>query len=637
MYMKQNVIYGVLLLLFQAVSFQGQNETAKWYFGFGYCGLDFLSTPPAAVYGTAMSAIGGVSCIADAQGNTLFYTQGDTIWNASDQVMANGASLGGNSFATQAALIMKQPGSNSLYYVFSQNGHQGNLGAPISYGLRYAIVDMSLAAGQGSVIVKQVLVDSTISVGKLAGTTHCNGQDAWILTHDLNTNHFKAYLLTASGLNTVAVVSSVGKTGIHSTQGTMKFSPNGKKIGYSGGYSFQLYDFDNITGVVSGYLDLGNNSFLAQGCEFSPDGTKFYGTAMAILGMPSRLHQWDLCAGSDNAIIASRYTYTNEVMEFGEIQLGMDGKIYVGGVFYGWGNGLAIINNPNALGVNQNLSLEVQAYFFITAADGLPNFNSRFFNPSDATPDFKIHKQINCTKVEFDLVQALPAYGCQASGNRVNGVQWDFGEPSSGAANSSALQGPVHSYSGVGSYTVRAIVSHDCRVDTLYETIQIQHLSPPVLSLSPSPSVCPGHPTELLVSGADTYSWSTGVTGASLTVSPGFTSVYAVTGTDTLTGCYASLSQTVTVLNCTGLSPRTISLEIQLFPNPVSEKLFLDIKDEPSADLRIYDQLGREIYLYQVAEPGLHEINAQFLEKGVYHYRVQTPEKQIRGTFIRQD
>ncbi|MEO8761597.1 MAG: hypothetical protein ABI388_09275, partial [Bacteroidia bacterium] len=48
---------------------------------------------------------------------------------------------------------------------------------------------------------------------------------------------------------------------------------------------------------------------------------------------------------------------------------------------------------------------------------------------------------------------------------------------------------------------------------------------------------CPGTPTTLTASGADTYTWSNSATTNSITVSPLVNSNYGVTGTDTITGC----------------------------------------------------------------------------------------------------
>ncbi len=43
----------------------------------------------------------------------------------------------------------------------------------------------------------------------------------------------------------------------------------------------------------------------------------------------------------------------------------------------------------------------------------------------------------------------------------VNNWQWNFGDPASGAANTSSVQNPVHTFTGIGSYTVSLIVTTD--------------------------------------------------------------------------------------------------------------------------------------------------------------------------------
>lgn len=70
----------------------------------------------------------------------------------------------------------------------------------------------------------------------------------------------------------------------------------------------------------------------------------------------------------------------------------------------------------------------------------------------------------------------------------------------------------------------------------------------PNVSVSASPaSVCPGNASALTASGAATYSWSTGATGGSISVSPASTTTYSVTGTSSA-NCSATGSVTVTTL-----------------------------------------------------------------------------------------
>jgi hypothetical protein len=68
---------------------------------------------------------------------------------------------------------------------------------------------------------------------------------------------------------------------------------------------------------------------------------------------------------------------------------------------------------------------------------------------------------------------------------------------------------------------------------------------PPVITTSAN-TVCEGSTATISVSGADTYSWSTGATGASISVNPAVLTSYTVTGT-TFAGCSGTAVLTVTV------------------------------------------------------------------------------------------
>ncbi len=74
------------------------------------------------------------------------------------------------------------------------------------------------------------------------------------------------------------------------------------------------------------------------------------------------------------------------------------------------------------------------------------------------------------------------------TGQSITGWDWDFGDPASGAANSSSLENPSHVYAAAGTYTVTLIVtmSLGCQV-TEVKTIEI-HAAPTVDFALPSQS-----------------------------------------------------------------------------------------------------------------------------------------------------
>jgi gliding motility-associated-like protein len=514
---KHLKIYGTAVLLFLACALFSQGEANKWYFGY-YAGLNFNTSPPTAILTSSMPSSGYTyASISNAAGNLLFYTNGGTVWDQTNSVMANGTGLNGYSgtLGSQRAIILKKPGSASIYYIFTTQWN--NLS---SSGLYYSEVDMSLASGNGSVTVKNATIMATAITtntsipGKLTATRHCNGTDLWLVSRDwyynnstssgtiVVNNSFRSFLITSAGVNTTAVVSSpttytyLNNYSYGSDYGGMKISPNGKKLGVAlynyyntsttlgNNNSFEMFDYDNTTGVVSNSLALLSNPTYSYnyswGCEFSPDGTKFYGSTLYSTAVANGgLYQWDLCAGSPTAVVASIYTValtSSTSQYFYGMQMAPDGKIYVSR------NSLAtldVINNPNAAGASCNFSLASQSISPKTTYVSLPNFmNSYFLQHPTPTPfTFTVSPMFGCQTASFNSVYtpSVSVVGCAATGYSVTNLLWDFGDPLTGAANTSTLTNPLHAYSTIGTYTTQLILYYSCGggTDTIRETVNI--------------------------------------------------------------------------------------------------------------------------------------------------------------------
>lgn len=410
-----------------------------------------MTNPPTILTNCALDTYEGCSSIADPSGNLLFYTARDTIWNQQHVCMANGYGLLGGVSSTQESIIVKQPGSSTIYFIFTtaENG--------TAAGLCYSIVDMSLAAGMGSVTAKNISL-YTPTCEKLTAVKHCNGEDVWIISHDFNSTNFRSYLLTSSGLNLSPVLSSIGSNINYwsSFTGAMKASPNGKKLGLVFPNVAQLFDFNNTTGVISNSLVLGFVTD-AYSCEFSPDGTKFYSGGF----LQYWLYQWDLAAGTSSAIAASMLQIPTSTLYFGSMQMASNGKIYLAT----WDTTLAEIDDPNNAGLSCNFVKTGQSIAPRSCGLGLPNFMTSYFK--NAIPF--TYTISNCKNSKFTAPLSLYA----ASGTSITSLNWDFGDPASGLANISSLSSVTHSYSNYGSYTVQLILNHSCGADTVKKVVSI--------------------------------------------------------------------------------------------------------------------------------------------------------------------
>lgn len=500
----------------------------------------------------------GCASMSDSNGNLLFYTDGSTVYNLNHLTMANGNGLLGNN-AAQSSIILKKPGGSNLYYIFTVQGNNGTA------GLNYSIVDMTLASGTGSVTVKNASLLPGSCSEKLTAAKHCNGNDFWILTY---CGAFRAYSVTATGISAAVVSTTSLSVG---GGGCMKLSPNGRKLATasyttSGAFvSFDvcLFDFDNSNGIVTngallehvGPSSSFNSLYAPYGCEFSPDGTKAYYST--VLGAVSQIN---LCAPSPSLTynLSTSTETTNPNYSYKRtFQLGANGKIYIA---LPGTSSLAVVNNPNALASASNYAPQGQSLSTYTCQWGLPNFPGFYFEQKPFPfYTYASNAAVSCLTVTFS-----PSQVCAATGYTIIGYQWNFGDPGSGASNTSYLINPVHVYPSTGTYTAQLVRYFNCNSsDTIIQSINVT--APNLTVLSPSVSCGISSATAIVTGGIGPYSffWSpTSLTTAvvSLTNSSGIYTISvidnggacAITSTAYIPNTNLNAVITLTNVNCFG-------------------------------------------------------------------------------------
>ncbi len=590
----------LIAFLIQNASLSAQNEVSKWYFGMN-AGLDFMTTPPTPLTNGMINTIEGVATIADKSGNLLFYTDGSTIWDKNHAVMTNGTGLTGNSSSTQSGIIVRKPGSNTIYYVFTQSIGQ----VPLSY----SEVDMTQAGGLGAVTVKNTTVVLT-NTEKLTSAWHCNGKDVWVLTHMNNSNDFHAYLVTSAGVNTTPVISSVG-TGNDWNLGYLKVSPDGTRLAaaiHSQG-KYEVYDFDNTTGIVTNPIMIGSGFLNAYGCEFSPNSRLLYTSSES----DKHIYQYDICGTSSAAIVASQNTVGlgtgPDLYEFGALQLGPDQKIYIARYT---DDSLSTIDNPNVYGpgcnfVNKSLSLGGKK-----STLGLPNFVASLLVPS---PVFTY--STSCNESTFTAPTVTSAVGgCNGTTVTTATYNWNFGDPGSGPSNTSTQQNPVHQFSSSGTFTVALSVSRPCGgADTVKKVITTSSIT---FSASGTSTICSGNSTTLTASGASTYSWDNGMQGPLIVVKPTQSTYYIVYAFNADSTCKAHQILHVNVLRCVGIEEQDGLLSFMAYPNPNSG--LLHIETGATGTLEIFNQLGAVTMRKEVGA-GQQTVDISALSSGFYYVK----------------
>ena len=498
----------ILILLLGTTASYAQKEGNIWYFG-NNAGIDFNSGSPTVITNGALASKEGSSVISDNMGNLLFYTDGVTVWNKNHVRMPNGFGLMGDFSATQSTVIVSHPSNENIYYIFTVDSEEKFFA--LVNGHRYSVVDMTLQGGLGDVTTKNVLLHAP-ATEKLTAAKHSNGCDIWIITHEWGNNNFRAYLLDSSGVNTSPVITSIGANHERINApfpnnimalGQVKVSLDGKKLAIVvPPNSFELFDFDNTTGIISNPVTFSPTTGfgeLAYGLEFSPDGTLLYGST----GSNQGIYQWNLLAGSSTDIINSQQRVgSTPGFYLGSLQLAPDGKIYVARHNTGF---LGVINNPNVLGTACNY--EDNGIFLGGRGCllGLPTYMSNHF-----------YAQFNYENIcfgdtTFFFVTNTP---------NLDSVSWAFGDTTSGAFNTSTDLNSYHIFSAPGRYNVQMTKYAGC-TSVFNKTLIIYPI--PKINLGNDTLICPADSLILSAqtSGA-TYLWQDGSTNSDFTVfSPG--------------------------------------------------------------------------------------------------------------------
>lgn len=147
-----------------------QSYDNNWVFG-DSIGLNFSTGEPVFFETGIYESSEACATMSDAEGNLLFYTNGNKVWDKNNNIMANGEDLAigqyysvyGSSI-TQGVLVAPFPGTDSLFYIIYLSRNDGWVS---TYGLKYSVVNMKLNGGLGDVLEKNTFLASDTLTEKL--------------------------------------------------------------------------------------------------------------------------------------------------------------------------------------------------------------------------------------------------------------------------------------------------------------------------------------------------------------------------------------------------------------------------------------------------------------------------------------
>ncbi|MBE7443227.1 MAG: WD40 repeat domain-containing protein, partial [Flavobacteriales bacterium] len=311
----------VLLFFISNNTSKAQGYKNNWYFG-ANVGINFSLGNPTFVAGSqiSMNLFNHSTTMSDDNGNLLFYSDAQTIWNANNNVVTGliGGFLSGSNNTSQG-VSFKNPANSSQYYYFYLTNTFSEGKVERNNSLYFSIIETvntpNLTLLQEDV---EVLCNNCTGQPFSEGITaipHCNGIDYWVIVH--GDNELIVFLINATGVHE----SGVFNFNLSGERGNLKASPDGTRLAIgiehpSGGV--RVYDFNSTTGQISNEVIITTNSQIS-GISFSPNSQILY----ASNRVDQVIESYNLSSPVpfDQMIINGANAYN--------MQLANDGRIYV--------------------------------------------------------------------------------------------------------------------------------------------------------------------------------------------------------------------------------------------------------------------------------------------------------------------
>ncbi|KAA9340302.1 T9SS type B sorting domain-containing protein [Adhaeribacter soli] len=632
------ILLGFICFIFAGyISFAQQKEGANWIMGNSpyQLRLDFNGKNPALSSVTFLNNQFhgfGVSTISDRNGQLLFFSyQGNVgsrqIVNGAYLQMPHGDLLADlPTRASFADMIVKSPADSNIYYLFFIDGIK-NSWPSVSPNLYQVQIDMRLNNGFGDVVPNsRQLLKRNVSAMKLTALMHSNNRDTWVLALTNKCDTAIAYQVNSAGIQ-APVLTRI--TTPLDTQSKLKASLNSEMVAVNGlqgvNPTVVLFDFNRTTGVPTYRYSLASASGLYPlfSFAFSPDNSKLYAGTVGHNGYPynGTIFQFDLALGNAAQVQQSRnIVFQNDSAAIGDIQIGIDGKLY----FTGIGKYLSEISCPNFYGTASKVKYKAIPINSYAGVVSLPTLNQTIFRNADKL-QAQAYRNVIC---EGDSVQ-LSAYGAGAEQ-----FKW---KPANGLIPlSDTLVNPIVNPTETTTYMV--IGSSTCRTDTAYVKVTVLP-KPKPLSIS-GPLQVHTYAEKQVYSVKDPvpgnkFDWQ--ISGGTIEKGQGSSRI------EVNWGAAGTGSITVTESNAAGCKWGSASLEVEISGEPdliiyniitpnndgKNDAFVIEnLKWYPQHELRIFNRWGVEVYQ---TKNYLNNWKAENISSGIYYYFFTAQGKAWKG------
>ncbi|MBX2960144.1 MAG: T9SS type A sorting domain-containing protein [Flavobacteriales bacterium] len=457
----------------------------NWYFG-NNIGLNFSSgVPQPVVAGSMIQGFNHSVTMSDDNGNLLFYSDAQTIWNANNNVVTGlvGGFLSGSNNTAQG-VSFKNPANSSQYYYFYLTNTFFEGKVERNNSLYFSIIE-TVNTPNLTLIQEDVEVLCNNCTGQpfsegITAIPHCNGIDYWVIVH--GDKELVVYLVNSIGVNEFGVFDF----NLPGERGNLKASPDGTRLALgidhpTGGV--RVYNFNSTTGQINNEIIITTNSQIS-GISFSPNSQILYASNRAVQVVES--YNLSSPVPFDQMIINGANAYN--------MQLANDGRIYVnrGGAIFSQ-NFMGIIGapdnflTPNYIDQGFDLSPGASTHAITHFIDAIP--------PPIPTDFMAIVQE--CGKVIVDISPCFSGYN----------VNWNFGDGVGTSTNASTS----YVYSNAGTFTISLTVSLGSVSQTFTQEVTV--------------NTCCTAPTTIPTTGANSsaYGSSFGLFPGSIAINGNFT------------------------------------------------------------------------------------------------------------------
>jgi hypothetical protein len=492
-----------------------------WYFGDG-AGLDFnpdpddpdAPTPRPIASRHPQNIPAGTTTISSQDGEVLFFTDGQSVWDLNGDLMENGDDIGGDNSSSQGVIAVPVPQEETLFYLFTTQ-----LSANGTNEAKYSLVDIKAEnpTGVGNVVTKDNFLFSP-------STEHSAALDAgdttWVMFHELGNNTFRAYPVSANGIGQ-PILSSVGSNhGFNSGVGAMKFNSDGDKVAVTisegGCNKLEIFDFDSDTGEMTEYarIDLGCDGEV-YGMEFSQDGERVLvsyrnggpGIEEFIIQAtenddpdaatcPTCFEGASTRSEIEACIISTKNQLSDtQGLNLGALQIGPNGQIY------------AAVVGDNRIGqINVGTGCNSQSTFTQDGVEAMPGTSNLGLPSFVQNSGSSIPEPSLAAPARLCLDPELGAGALLEGGGEpdIDSYFWTITNNDDGTIIRSNYGGPGDEFQNLeqifnapGTYTVELRVDRCGDPEYFRASTEILVEAPPVLTLADDATLCAGNPVTL--------------------------------------------------------------------------------------------------------------------------------------------